>query len=68
VVSLAHKFAFESPLITAEAISAVAMIELAQSYKIFGTPHIVLNRLDHLTGRVTEAELLTAITKRRSEQ
>ena len=66
MASLVHKFAFESPVITVEAISVVAMVELAQSYKVFGTPHIVLNRLDHLTGRVTEAQLLAAIAERRS--
>lgn len=61
MVSLAHKFAFENPQIKAEAISAVAMPELAQSYKILGTPHLVLNGQLHLKGRVGEDQLLAAI-------
>jgi hypothetical protein len=63
VVSLAHKFAFESPPINAEAISAVAMPELAQRYQILGTPHTVLNGLVHLKGRLQETQLLEAIRK-----
>jgi hypothetical protein len=61
VVSLAHKFAFESPQVTTEAISAVALPELAHSYKILGTPHTVLNGQIHLKGRLGEAALLEAI-------
>jgi alkyl hydroperoxide reductase subunit AhpF len=61
VVSLAHKFAFENPQIKVEAISAVALPELAQSYKILGTPHMVLNGEAHLKGRMQEEQLLAAI-------
>ena len=60
-VSLAHKFAFESSHIMAEAISAVVMLELAQHYRVFSTPHIVLNGQHHLRGRVNEAQLLRAV-------
>jgi hypothetical protein len=63
VVSLAHKFAFESPQINAEAISAVALPELAQRYHIRGTPHTVLNGLVYLKGRLQETQLLEAIRR-----
>ena len=61
MVSLAHKFAFESSQVTTEAISAVALPELARRYKILGTPHTVLNGQIHLKGRLGEAALLKAI-------
>jgi hypothetical protein len=61
VVSLAHKFAFESPQIKAEAISAVALPDLAQRYRVLGTPHTVLNGVVHLKGRLKEVQLLAAI-------
>lgn len=62
MVSLAHKFAYENTFINAEAVSAVAMLDLAQMYGIFGTPHTVLNHTHHLRGRLREAQLLEAIT------
>ena len=58
---MAHKFAFESPLVTAEAVSAVALPELAQAYNVLGTPHTVLNDELHLAGRVQEEQLLAAV-------
>lgn len=61
VVSLVHKFAFESAHIVAEAISAVVMIELAQHYRVLSTPHLVLNKLHHLKGRLREEQLLKGI-------
>ena len=61
MVSLAHKFAFENPQIRVEAISAVVLPELAQRYKILGTPHTVLNGVTHLKGQVREEQLLAAI-------
>jgi hypothetical protein len=61
VVSLAHKFAFESPQMRVEAISAVAAPELARQYRILGTPHTILNGEQRLVGRLREEELLEAI-------
>ncbi|MBI1881297.1 MAG: thioredoxin family protein [Chloroflexi bacterium] len=58
---MAQKFAFESSHVTAEAISAVAMVALAQHYRVFSTPHIVLNGQRHLKGRVKEDQLLRAV-------
>jgi protein-disulfide isomerase len=37
------------------------MVELAQHYRVMSTPHIVLNGLHNLKGRVSEAQLLAAI-------
>jgi hypothetical protein len=61
MVSLAHKFAFECPHISAEAISAVVMPELARHYGVLGTPHMVLNGTHHLKGRAPEGRLLATI-------
>ena len=61
MVSLAHKFAFESPQIKTEAISSVAMPDLARMYGILGTPHLVLNGKIHLKGRLKEAQILEAV-------
>jgi protein-disulfide isomerase len=61
VASLAHKFAFESIQITAEAISTVVVPELARTYNVLGTPHTVLNGEVHLKGRLREEQLLKAI-------
>ncbi|MBE7549894.1 MAG: thioredoxin family protein [Anaerolineales bacterium] len=58
---MVHKFAFESAQITAEAVSAVVMVELAQHYGVMGTPHLVLNGVDHVRGRVDEEQLLASI-------
>lgn len=58
---MAHKFAIENPQITVEAISAVAMPELARAYNVLGTPHTVLNDRLQLRGPVEEIELLAAI-------
>jgi hypothetical protein len=61
VVSLAHKFAIENSQITVEAISAIAMPELARAYHVLGMPHTVLNDQIQLRGQIAETELLAAI-------
>jgi protein-disulfide isomerase len=58
---LAHKFAIENPQITVEAISAVAMPELARAYNVLGTPHTILNNQIQLIGQIEETELLAAL-------
>ncbi len=37
------------------------MPDLAQYYKVLGTPHTVLNSARHLKGRIREEQLLEAI-------
>ena len=61
MVSLVHKFAFESSRVTAEAVSAVALPALAREWRVASTPHIILNGDLHLTGRVQEAQLRLAV-------
>jgi len=58
---LAHKFAFETRFISAEAVSVVAAPNLAHRHKILGTPHTVINDQIHLKGRLSEKQLLQAI-------
>ncbi|MBE7473617.1 MAG: hypothetical protein DPW09_06670 [Anaerolineae bacterium] len=58
---MVHKFAFETPQIKAEAVSAVVLTDLAQHYKVMSTPHIVLNGTHAAQGRVSEEQLLEAI-------
>jgi thioredoxin-related protein len=71
VVSLAHRFAFESPYIQADSVSAVQLPELASEYGVLGTPHTVIfhsqggpsSGAEHLRGPVSEAQLLEVILK-----
>jgi thioredoxin-related protein len=71
VVSLAHKFAFESPYIQADGVSSVQLPELASEYGVLGTPHTVIfhgqgepsSGAEHLRGLVSEAQLLEVILK-----
>jgi hypothetical protein len=71
VASLAHKFAFESLYVQADAVSSVQLPELAGEYGVLGTPHTVIvhcwddasNQPEHLRGQVSEAQLLKAILK-----
>ena len=71
MVSLAHKFAFESPYIQADGVSAVQLPELANEYGVLGTPHTVVfhgqgrpsSKAEHLRGPISEAQLLEVIFK-----
>jgi glutaredoxin-like protein len=64
-VRLAHKFAMESDLITADMVESVEFPHLANKYQVYGVPRTVINETVHQEGAVPEpmmlAKLLEAI-------
>jgi glutaredoxin-like protein len=60
---LAHKFAVESPRITADLIEIAEFPDLAHRYKVTGVPKIVVNEAVELFGAQTPAALLTAVRR-----
>ena len=53
-VSMAHKFAIENDLITAEAIDASEFPELAIKYGVMGVPKTVINEKTEFVGAISE--------------
>jgi glutaredoxin-like protein len=66
-VRLAHKFAMESTLITADMVEAIEFPHLANKYSVYGVPRTVINESFHQEGAVPEplmlAKLLEALGK-----
>jgi predicted DsbA family dithiol-disulfide isomerase len=51
---MAHKFAFENPLIKADVIDANEFPQLAMKYGVMGVPKIVVNEKIEFVGAVPE--------------
>jgi glutaredoxin-like protein len=66
-VQLAHKFAMESDLITADMVEAIEFPHLANKYAVHGVPRTVINEKYNQEGAVPEplmlAKLLEAVGK-----
>ncbi|MGD2207154.1 MAG: thioredoxin family protein [Anaerolineae bacterium] len=60
-VRLAHKFAIESDLITADMIEAIEFPHLANKYQVYGVPRTVINEKVHQEGAVPEPLMLTKL-------
>ncbi len=60
-VNLAFKLAYESPLVTADAIEATEFPHLAMKYSVQGVPRTVINDAVDVEGAVPENMLLDAI-------
>ncbi len=60
-VTLAFRLAYESPLITADAIEATEFPELAMKYGVQGVPRTVINDTLDVEGAVPEHMLIDAI-------
>jgi glutaredoxin-like protein len=60
-VNLAFKLAYESPLVTADAIEATEFPQLAMKYGVQGVPRTVINDTLDVEGAVPENMLLDAI-------
>ncbi len=60
-VNLAFRLAYESPLITADAIEATEFPELAMKYGVQGVPRTVINDTLDVEGAVPEHMLIDAI-------
>lgn len=63
MVALAHRFAFESALITASAIDAQEFPVLANYYEVMAVPKTVLNGRHQFEGAVPEERLLQEVFK-----
>ncbi|PKM98256.1 MAG: glutaredoxin [Elusimicrobia bacterium HGW-Elusimicrobia-3] len=60
-VVLAHKFAVQSPQITAEMVEAGEFQELAAKYEVAGVPQLVFNEKVSLVGAQPESAMLKAV-------
>lgn len=60
-VRLAHKFAMESDLITADMVESMEFPHLANKYQVYGVPRTVINEIIHQEGAVPEPLLLAKL-------
>ena len=60
-VRLAHKFAIESDLITADMVEAIEFPHLSNKYHVHGVPRTVINETVHQEGAVPEPMLLAKL-------
>jgi glutaredoxin-like protein len=62
-VILAHKFAIECDLVTADMVETSEFPHLVQKYQVMGVPKTVVNEEFSLLGAVPEEKMLEEITK-----
>ncbi|WP_082390450.1 protein disulfide oxidoreductase [Ornatilinea apprima] len=63
-VILAHRMAFENPLVQAEMVEAMEFPELSNQFGVSGVPHTVINfGADEVVGAVPEAHMRERLTK-----
>jgi glutaredoxin-like protein len=66
-VRVAHKFALESDLVTADMVEAIEFPHLANKYNVYGVPRTIINESVHQEGAAPEpmmlAKLLEAVGK-----
>ena len=60
-VRLAHKFAMESELITADMVEAVEFPQLANKYAVHGVPRTIINETVHQEGAAPEPLMLAKL-------
>jgi glutaredoxin-like protein len=60
-VRLAHKFAIESDLITADMVESIEFPHLANKYQVYGVPRTVINETVHQEGAVPEPMMLAKL-------
>lgn len=60
-VRLAHKFAIESDLITADMVEAIEFPHLSNKYRVHGVPRTVINEEFHQEGAVPEPLMLAKL-------
>jgi glutaredoxin-like protein len=66
-VRLAHRFAMESELITADMVEAIEFPHLANKYGVYGVPRTVINEAVHQEGAVPEPMLLAKLLEAMGE-
>jgi glutaredoxin-like protein len=60
-VRLAHRFAIESDLITADMVESIEFPHLANKYQVYGVPRTVINETVHQEGAVPEPMMLAKL-------
>jgi len=60
-VSLAHQFAFESELVTADMVEAIEFPHLSQRYQVMGVPRTIANEKVAAEGALPEPHFLESI-------
>jgi glutaredoxin-like protein len=61
VVTLAHRLAVESPLVTATCVEATEFPDLSRKYRVTGVPKTVVNDGTELLGAVPEDEFVRSV-------
>jgi hypothetical protein len=61
---LAHRFALENDLVTADCIEAMEFPDLASRYRVLAVPKTVINETASLEGALPEEFFLDEILKR----
>ncbi|MCD6452294.1 MAG: thioredoxin family protein [Acidobacteria bacterium] len=62
-VRLAHKFAIESDLVTADMVEAIEFPYLSQRYEVSGVPKTVINEYHHIVGAYPEPMFIEEVLK-----
>jgi glutaredoxin-like protein len=60
-VRLAHRFAIESDLVTADMVESIEFPHLANKYQVYGVPRTVINETVHQEGAVPEPMMLAKL-------
>ncbi len=60
-VLMAHQMALESEFITADMVEATEFPELANKYRVYGVPKIVVNEVVQIEGAVPESTFISKI-------
>jgi len=62
-VRLAHRFAMENDLISADCVEATEFPDLAAQYRVYAVPRTVINGSAAIEGAMPEGLMLDAILK-----
>jgi predicted DsbA family dithiol-disulfide isomerase len=60
-VRLAHQFALESDLVTADMVEATEFPHLAQRYQVRGVPRTIVNETGVIEGALPEVQFAQAV-------
>jgi len=67
-VTLAHRLAVESPLITACAVEATEFMDLARRYRVTGVPKTIVNASIEILGALPEDQFVRAVVGATGDQ